>query len=161
MGRFTRGRSIGTVVVIWLGVIVATASWAAPVPAGSVSSDYRLWYVIGNAGGSGSSATYSLSWTAGQNAIGRGGASSFEMNRGYWQNFSTSCCVGKRGNISMSGIVDISDLSILVSYLTGGNTTLLCYEEGNISGTGIVDLADLSALISYLSGGGYVLPNCS
>jgi hypothetical protein len=71
------------------------------------------------------------------------------------------CCEGqRRGNINLSGIVDLADLSCLVSFLTGGGYHLPCYGSANIDGTGIVDLADLSALVSYLTGGGYVLPNC-
>ena len=72
-----------------------------------------------------------------------------------------SCCVGVTGNVNMTGIVDLSDLSALVSYLTGGGYVLPCSPEANVNNTGIVDLSDLSALVSYLTGGGYVLPNCS
>ena len=60
----------------------------------------------------------------------------------------------------MTGIVDLADLSALVSYLTGLGYILPCADEANINKLGIVDLADLSALVSYLTGGGYVLPNC-
>ena len=70
------------------------------------------------------------------------------------------CCEGARGNVNMSGIVDLGDLSALVSYLTGGGYVLPCPAEANVNNTGIVDLADLSALVSYLTGGGYVLPSC-
>ncbi len=70
------------------------------------------------------------------------------------------CCIGTSGNVNMTGIVDLADLSALVSYLTGGGYVLQCNDEANVNLTGIVDLADLSALVSYLTGGGYVLPNC-
>ncbi len=72
-----------------------------------------------------------------------------------------SCCSGVTGNVDMTGIVDLSDLSALVSYLTGGGYVLPCQPEANVDNTGIVDLSDLSALVSYLTGGGYVLPNCA
>jgi hypothetical protein len=71
-----------------------------------------------------------------------------------------SCCSGVTGNVNMTGIVDLSDLSALVSYLTGGGYVLPCTPEANVNNSGIVDLSDLSALVSYLTGGGYVLPNC-
>ena len=71
-----------------------------------------------------------------------------------------SCCQGVTGNVNMTGIVDLSDLSALVSYLTGGGYVLPCASEANVNNAGIVDLSDLSALVSYLTGGGYVLPNC-
>jgi hypothetical protein len=70
------------------------------------------------------------------------------------------CCAGTRGNVNRSGIIDLADLSALVSYLTGGGYVLPCTDAANVNGTGIVDLADLSALVSYLTGGGYVLPSC-
>jgi len=70
------------------------------------------------------------------------------------------CCTGVTGNVNMIGIVDLSDLSALVSYLTGGGYVLKCPAEANVNNTGIVDLSDLSALVSYLTGGGYVLPAC-
>jgi len=71
-----------------------------------------------------------------------------------------SCCTGVTGNVNMAGIVDLADLSTLVSYLTGGGYVPPCMDEANVNKTGIVDLADLSALVSYLTGGGYVLPSC-
>lgn len=71
-----------------------------------------------------------------------------------------NCCSGVTGNVNMTGITDLADLSALVSYLTGGGYVLPCYDMANVNATGIVDLADLSALVSYLTGGGYALPNC-
>lgn len=73
---------------------------------------------------------------------------------------SSSCCEGTTGNVNANGIVDLADLSALVSYLTGGGYVLPCSDEANVNGGGIVDLADLSSLVSFLTGGGYVLPNC-
>jgi len=72
----------------------------------------------------------------------------------------SSCCVGTTGNVNGAGIVDLSDLSALVSFLTGGGYVLPCEEEANINNAGIVDLSDLSSLVSYLTGGGFVLPSC-
>jgi hypothetical protein len=71
------------------------------------------------------------------------------------------CCFDKTGNVNQAGIVDLADLSALVSYLTGGGYVLPCPDAANVNASGIVDLADLSALVSYLTGGGYVLPNCA
>lgn len=70
------------------------------------------------------------------------------------------CCTDVRGNVNYSGIVDLADLSALVSYLTGGGHSIPCPNEANVNAAGIVDLADLSALVSYLTGGGYGLPSC-
>ena len=71
-----------------------------------------------------------------------------------------SCCSGTTGNVNVTGIVDLADLTALVSYLTGGGYILPCPDAANVNGQGVVDLGDLSALVSYLTGGGFVLPNC-
>lgn len=69
-------------------------------------------------------------------------------------------CTGTTGNVDLEGIVDLTDLSQLVAYLTGAGVWLPSPEEANVNATGIVDLSDLSALVSYLTGGGVVLPAC-
>jgi hypothetical protein len=71
-----------------------------------------------------------------------------------------ACCSGTTGNVNQTGIVDLADLSSLVSYLIGGGYVLPCPGAANINATGIIDLADLSALVNYLTGGTYVLPAC-
>jgi plastocyanin len=73
---------------------------------------------------------------------------------------ASSCCTGQRGNVNCTGIVDLVDLSTLVTYLTAGGITLCCTEAANVNGTGIVDLVDLSSLVSFLTGGGFVPGNC-
>ena len=99
----------------------------------------------------------SLAIMGGDLYAGTGGA-------GVWKRplnqFPTTCCFGTIGNVNQSGIVDLADLSSLVSYLTGGGYVLPCTASANVNNSGIVDLADLSALVSYLTGGGFVLPNC-
>jgi len=72
----------------------------------------------------------------------------------------SGCCAGTTGDVNSVGIVDLADLSALVSYLTGGGFLLPCRAEANVNAMGIVDLSDLSALVSYLTGDGYLLPNC-
>lgn len=71
-----------------------------------------------------------------------------------------SCCSGVTGNVDMTGIIDLSDLSGIVSFLTGGSYMPPCMDEANVNNEGIVDLSDLSALVSYLTGGGYTIPDC-
>lgn len=70
------------------------------------------------------------------------------------------CCHDKAGNVNMTGIVDLADLSSLVSYLTGAGYVFPCNNAANVNGFGIVDLADLSSLVSFLTGGGFHLVNC-
>lgn len=61
------------------------------------------------------------------------------------------CCVGTTGNLNQSGEVDLSDLSILISYLTiTPRLTLACDNEANVNALDGVDLSDLSLLISYM-----------
>jgi hypothetical protein len=73
---------------------------------------------------------------------------------------SCLCCPDTTGDINISGQVDLTDLSALVSYLTGGGFVPPCMDAANINAVGIVDVSDLSALVSYLTGDGYVLANC-
>jgi hypothetical protein len=67
-------------------------------------------------------------------------------------NGSDACCVGMRGNVDGHGIVELADLSALISYLTGGGYVPPCMDLANVNGAGITDLADLSMLIAYLTG---------
>ncbi len=64
---------------------------------------------------------------------------------------NAQCCVGTRGNVSNSGGIDLTDLAMLIGYLTIPNVTLPCPEAANISGTGTIDLTDLAMLIGYLT----------
>ena len=52
-----------------------------------------------------------------------------------------------------TGNIDLTDLSILISYLVSGTPTLDPY-GGNINGVGGIDISDLSYLINYLIAGG-------
>ena len=74
---------------------------------------------------------------------------------------NSSCCTGPRGNVDMQGIIDLSDLSLLIRYLTTPNQTLPCVDEANIDGSSIIDLSDLSLLIGYLTREPRpTIPNC-
>lgn len=83
-------------------------------------------------------------------------------NVGQWANLvidtaiATSCCIGSRGNVnnSVAQTPDLSDLSLLVAYLTQTpKPTLPCPDEANVNGSVAVapDLSDLSLLIAYLT----------
>jgi hypothetical protein len=145
---------------------VAPTGRLTPAPATTAllspqSGEQVKWQVIAGGGGRGVSTSCVLTGTVGQTATGVGSSTSYKVNQGFWQIFSSgSCCVGVTGNVNSAGIVDLADLSALVSYLTGGGYVLPCVPEANVNNSGIVDLADLSALVSYLTGGGYVLPSC-
>lgn len=76
------------------------------------------------------------------------------------------CCLGTTGNVNkgVSETPDLSDLSLLISYLTQSpRPTLPCMAEANINASVVPgpDLSDLSLLISYLTGiPRPTLPNC-
>jgi len=150
-------RSINTPAVLWDGFTSGEAYREMNETANSSGSTPDDWSVLLTFGqktlASGDTVNYrtallySVSGTGGFDAI------LSQIN-------PTTCCVGTTGNVNNAGIVDLADLSALVSYLTGGGYVLTCQPEANVNNAGIVDLADLSALVSYLTGGGYVLPNC-
>lgn len=73
---------------------------------------------------------------------------------------TAGCCVGVTGNVNMTGIVDLSDLSNLISYLVSVGIVLPCPAEADLNNSGFIDLTDLSTLISYLVSVGVVLPPC-
>lgn len=77
----------------------------------------------------------------------------------------SGCCIGTTGNVnkSVSETPDLSDLSLLISYLTvTPKPALPCVPEANVNGSGVnPDLSDLSLLISYLTQTPKpTLPNC-
>jgi hypothetical protein len=81
-----------------------------------------------------------------------------------WDN--TNCCVGVTGDVNMSGqpVPDLSDLSMLIAYLTiTPKPSLPCIGEANVNSDAElrVDLSDLSLLIaSMVSLPKPILPDC-
>jgi hypothetical protein len=62
------------------------------------------------------------------------------------------CCVGTTGNVNASGGIDLSDLSLLIAYMTvTPKPVLSCQKEANVNGAAMIDLSDLSLLIAYLT----------
>ncbi len=76
------------------------------------------------------------------------------------------CCTGTRGNVnkSVTETPDLSDLSLLIAYLTvTPKPTLPCLPEANVNGSvsPTPDLSDLSLLIAFLTVTPKpTLPNC-
>ncbi len=62
------------------------------------------------------------------------------------------CCTGIRGNINLTGGIDISDLNFIVKYLFRDGPSSPCVEEANVDGEGMapVNIADLTYLVNYL-----------
>lgn len=66
----------------------------------------------------------------------------------------SGCCIGTTGNVNKSATEapDLSDLSLLISYLTVlPRPALPCLKEANINALSTIDLSDLSLMISYLT----------
>jgi len=124
------------------------------------------WLVLSKGGTQGTSTNYWLGVTIGQNIIGTGSSTNYDLNLGFWQNFG-GCCQN-RGNvdglISHIGPIDVADLTYLVGFLFRGGTPPPCEEEGNtdgiISHIGLIDIADLTYLVEYLFRGGPNPPPC-
>lgn len=73
----------------------------------------------------------------------------------------SGCCAGSRGDITADGLLDLSDLSRLIAYMTSPNIVLNCWDEANIDAEGSIDLTDLSMLINFMVDQGAVpLPIC-
>lgn len=69
---------------------------------------------------------------------------------------SNSCCIGTTGNVnkSVAETPDLSDLSLMISYLTvTPKPALPCLTEANVNNSVALtpDLSDLSLLIAYLT----------
>jgi hypothetical protein len=73
-----------------------------------------------------------------------------------------TCCLGTTGNVDGQNTVTLSDLSLLIAYLTSTpRPELPCLAEANIDTHGLVDLSDLSYLIAYLTvTPALTLPDC-
>lgn len=72
------------------------------------------------------------------------------------------CCVGVRGNVDgdPSDMVNISDVTLLVSHLFSDSMTPGCPGEADANGDGPVNIQDLTFLSAYLFSGNVTLPPC-
>lgn len=80
------------------------------------------------------------------------------------------CCLGDRGNILLEPncdatdqVVDISDLTLLISHLFISFRPICCIEEADISPDipdGVADIGDLTGMIDYLFISHPTLPSC-
>lgn len=59
-----------------------------------------------------------------------------------------TCCIPPSvGDVNQSGIVDITDISVMIDNQFLTLSPLVCLAEGDIDGSGITDITDLSILI--------------
>ncbi|MFQ6009453.1 MAG: FlgD immunoglobulin-like domain containing protein, partial [Candidatus Zixiibacteriota bacterium] len=72
------------------------------------------------------------------------------------------CCNtdGIRGDVDMSGSLNVSDVTYLVAYLKGLGPVPPCPDEADVNGSGTVNVADVTYLNAYLKGLGPQPPAC-
>ena len=119
------------------------------------------WLIISSGGVRGTSTDLVLSNTIGQSAVVLGTTTDYQLNAGFWQNFTTNpqgCCIGYRGNINggpddgtLINSVDIVDLVFLVDFMFRDGPEITCYDEANVGGgEGIIDIVELVYLVDYM-----------
>ncbi len=60
-----------------------------------------------------------------------------------------------RGDVDMSGNVNIADVTSLIDYLLSGNASGISLDAADCDGNGSVNIADVTTLIDYLLSGGW------
>ncbi len=68
-------------------------------------------------------------------------------------------CCNVAGDANNDGIVDISDVVYLISYIFAGGLSPYCKDEGDANGSNQIDISDVVYLIYYIFGGG-TSPKC-
>ncbi|MFQ6007866.1 MAG: dockerin type I repeat-containing protein [Candidatus Zixiibacteriota bacterium] len=73
-----------------------------------------------------------------------------------------SCCNtdGIRGDVDMSGSLNVADVTYLVAYLKGLGPAPTCDDEADVDGSGTINVADVTYLVAYLKGLGPAPPAC-
>jgi hypothetical protein len=118
----------------------------------SDSSD-RPWTVMASGGGVRTVGGLTIGVTIGQGCAGTVNLSSHTAHIGFWQNFSSSCCIGRRGNIdgSADNVIDILDLTVLVAYMFKDSGLLPCPEAADVNGLPApLDILDLVYLVDFM-----------
>lgn len=84
----------------------------------------------------------------------RGGLMSTSVTASFW--------TWRLGDINHSHNTDLTDLSMLISYLTGGGATIEPKLVGDVTGDCKIDLTDLSKMVAYMTvpGSATFVPGC-
>ena len=56
---------------------------------------------------------------------------------------------GVDGDVEGDGVVDVADISAILSHMSGAAT----YERADVNGDGVVDVADISTVLTVMAGG--------
>lgn len=134
-------------------------------PNASAAGEEINWQVLSGGGGRSTSASYILTSSVGQTAVGPGSSASYNLNSGFIQNFTSGgggCCVGTAGDVNGDGTdADPVDLAFLVDFLFAGGAAPSCPEEADVNGdTNSADPVDLAYLVDFLFAGGTAPVGC-
>jgi hypothetical protein len=113
------------------------------------------WQVISSGGTDGASASFKLSGTVSQTAVGIGSSESFTVSHGFWQESAQRCdCIP--GDANASGAYDIDDVVYLIAYIFSGGPAPIPYAicSGDPNCSCGVDIDDVVYLIAYIFSGG-------
>ncbi|MFQ6009469.1 MAG: dockerin type I repeat-containing protein, partial [Candidatus Zixiibacteriota bacterium] len=73
-----------------------------------------------------------------------------------------TCCNtdGIRGDVDMSGSLNVSDVTYLVAFLKGLGPAPTCDDEADVDASGSINVSDVTYLVAYLKGIGPAPPAC-
>jgi len=75
--------------------------------------------------------------------------------------FTVESCCEHRGNLSLSGSINVSDLTYLIAHLFQGGPGAACFEVGDVNGDlSGPNISDLTYLVTFLFQGGGPPPGC-
>jgi len=75
--------------------------------------------------------------------------------------FTVESCCEHRGNLSLSGSINVSDLTYLIAHLFQGGPGAACFEIGDVNGDlSGPNISDLTYLVGFLFQGGAAPPGC-
>lgn len=92
--------------------------------------------------------------TLGQTAVGPAESESFRLSQGYWQDFGSANCCNMPGDANDDDVVNILDITYLISFLYKGGPQPPCLYEGDANGGCTTNILDVTYLIAYLYKGG-------
>ncbi|MEW5796375.1 MAG: hypothetical protein AB1772_08425 [Candidatus Zixiibacteriota bacterium] len=164
-----------------LGLLLAPHDMTASAAESNPSSpSYRIvgesliWSAASAAAASGNSTSYHFDATIGQTAAGGTQSESYSLSSGFWEDYSSGCCVDRVGDANGSGEDEptIGDVTTMIDAKFIASTCdgiIDCLEEAdmNQSATGAatcedITIGDITSLIDYLfiTGPSLGLPNC-
>jgi len=131
-------RCIALIVFAFVLLMTANITYAA----GQSSANYQiLTDVISGGGGDAGSINYDTEHTTGQpSAIGESSSSSYKNYAGFWYMFYTGAQGQLLGDINKDGIIDISDVILVLRIALKIDPVQPCSDLNN---DGIVDISDV------------------